>query len=809
MDKVPSLWKPSDINKLENISLVNKGYNFYKYDYKITEKHLKEIQKNKYDEKNVVMQEGISSTVAKDFESKKDMNLSQFHRMNLSDAMVQQFGPQYPSVKHIRINKDTKGYCWIDDNNKLVAIINTEEKEDDTIWIQAFEIFALYKGHGLSKQILDVAVRQFRVTNLSVNIDNEVALKIYKSYGFKKYKKTDSMIFMSINKSFDESVIEESSIDYSQWKNDKELSAWMKKNIKYTNYTKLMTPDEVYESKKGSCHDQVMFELSALRKMGYKPKALFIIEYNENDDGRDNETHSLVYYEKNNKVYWFENAWGGMEGIHEFKSVQDLKDKLIQLHNSGKMGNCNKYPELEITSFKSHKPGESLQELVDICVNESAINYSNYSFIDIANYEAQKYIKTIKSSIVKYIKNYDGEIIIDTNTDKLIGHVFVGKENTKDEGFILELWVDKKYRRQGLGKQLLTDAIDKYSGYDLIVDKTNTIAIKLYESFGFEIVPAENVKKGQYYMRLKKSIVDEFVARKLKSYIDPSLALKRKMQAKRRKTREIIQKVNNPDIKNVEQPTAINNTVPAPDVKPPEIPSPGDFKTNEAAEYRYDPISKREILINKYTDEDYKLTAELMKDKLHAIKSQKNMCINCIPVERVESTSPRFKFGDYEIKTDKDIQDIDYFINLMNKIIDSSIYCGMVCSSTALEIGSKGILYIYDKDNDKDLFVDIMEMTTEDKELEQAAEKALKMLYSEIHACKDCAYVYETIMAPYLDNKSFAIIRWNLSKLSKNDESEFPKCRDAVFSYCEKHFGEQNRDFALMKDDTCFYITKK
>ena len=321
LDKVPSLWKPSDINKLENISLVNKGYNFYKYDYKITDKHLKEIQKNKYDEKNIVMQEGISSTVTKDFESKKDMNLSQFHRMNLSDAMVQQFGPQYPSVKHIRINKDTKGYCWIDDNNKLVAIINTEEKEDDTIWIQAFEIFAPYKGHGLSKQILDVAVKQFRVTNLSVNIDNEVALKIYKSYGFKKYKKTDSMIFMSINKSFDESAILESSIDYSQWKDDKELSTWMKKNIKYINYTKLMTPDEVYESKKGSCHDQVMFELSVLRKMGYKPKALFIIEYNESGDGRDNETHSLVYYEKNNKIYWFVK-WKVSMNLNQYKILK-------------------------------------------------------------------------------------------------------------------------------------------------------------------------------------------------------------------------------------------------------------------------------------------------------------------------------------------------------------------------------------------------------------------------------------------------------------------------------------------------------
>ena len=65
-----------------------------------------------------------------------------------------------------------------------------------------------YKGHGLSKQILKVAVNDLEVTHLSVNKSNQVAYKLYKSYGFKTYKETEKMYFMSIHKvdDIDESV---------------------------------------------------------------------------------------------------------------------------------------------------------------------------------------------------------------------------------------------------------------------------------------------------------------------------------------------------------------------------------------------------------------------------------------------------------------------------------------------------------------------------------------------------------------------------------------------------------------------------
>ena len=359
LSKVPSLWRPGDIEQLSNISLVNRGFNFYNYNPKVTERHCKDIEKGTYDpgdviyeyssnpfvgyitsgnedwlrdeyrkryahhyykipgvgfptsedeysevkkaavnaakkyykfkpsdsnrdypfkfynildiekekyikmindnvpgaqklqanfyhcnfedgkrrisiiliatsdhiyamylllpnsvllrfnyngvmfQEQVIIRE-LSSSVEKDFSSKKDVSLSQFTKVRLTDAIIQVYGQNYPSLRHIRINNRTKGYIWLNDK-QVVGYINVEEKDDDYKWIQAFEIYSPYKGHGLSKQILGIAVKELGATNLSVSKNNEVAIKLYKSYGFSTYKSTDSMYFMSRDKSIDES----------------------------------------------------------------------------------------------------------------------------------------------------------------------------------------------------------------------------------------------------------------------------------------------------------------------------------------------------------------------------------------------------------------------------------------------------------------------------------------------------------------------------------------------------------------------------------------------------------------------------
>lgn len=148
--------------------------------------------------------------------------------------------------------------------------------------------------------------------------------------------------------------------------NPRRLSKIMKK-IPYREFSKLQSP-EVTMKKGGSCHDQTFAELKMLRKMGYKPKAKFLMECT--DDGQGGMTHSFAYYQNGNKTVWFENAWKDRAGIHEYDSIKDIKREFIKAHKNGSFGNKKKYRNLVWSDFHEsrHKPGENLQQFVDKCL---------------------------------------------------------------------------------------------------------------------------------------------------------------------------------------------------------------------------------------------------------------------------------------------------------------------------------------------------------------------------------------------------------------------------------------------------------
>lgn len=118
-------------------------------------------------------------------------NINNFKKIKIRADIIK----KYPlKLKHIRENND--GYVFID-NGDLVAVISVEKKNDD-IWITALEIFDKYKGNGLSYKLLDVATKELKATKLSVNKRNDIAISLYKKYGFKIYDETPHMYFMSI-----------------------------------------------------------------------------------------------------------------------------------------------------------------------------------------------------------------------------------------------------------------------------------------------------------------------------------------------------------------------------------------------------------------------------------------------------------------------------------------------------------------------------------------------------------------------------------------------------------------------------------
>ena len=133
-------------------------------------------------------------------ESANNINLRSLTKKKITEELIK----SYKQLKSIRIGSSNIGYAFFDKDN-LVCFISIETKENNEIWIQALEVIKEYQNNGLGKQLLDFACKDLKAKFLSVRKTNNIALNMYKKYGFRIYKETDYMYFMTIDKSLNES----------------------------------------------------------------------------------------------------------------------------------------------------------------------------------------------------------------------------------------------------------------------------------------------------------------------------------------------------------------------------------------------------------------------------------------------------------------------------------------------------------------------------------------------------------------------------------------------------------------------------
>lgn len=312
-----------------------------------------------------------ASTVDKNFKPKDRIELSSLKKVHITEAIIEKYKKQYPDLRHVRC-KDTDtykcdGYMWFDKNNLVAQVGSCEYLDDGTKWIVSLDIMKDYKGHGLSKQILDFATKTMKCKYLSVDKNNKLAKMIYDQYGFKVYYEDDDLYYMTLEANpvkVNESTLLES-VSNSNY--PKELYNWMKANIRYKSTGILLSPEEVEKYKYGDCHDQANYIHSKLSTKDISNGRLFVIEYNDlNSPG--GKTHTAAYYKQNGKYYWIENAWYGQTGIHgPYNSIFDLK---IAIANAWVWGN---YKNLYVGSVNSSKikNGMNLNDYVNACLPEN------------------------------------------------------------------------------------------------------------------------------------------------------------------------------------------------------------------------------------------------------------------------------------------------------------------------------------------------------------------------------------------------------------------------------------------------------
>lgn len=115
---------------------------------------------------------------------------------------------------------------------------------------------------------------------------------------------------------------------------------------------------------------------------------------------------------------------------------------------------------------------------------------------DISKEETRKITNYVKTTVPKQLNDYKVIVV----HSKKVGCLLL---ETYEDGILLnEIYIDKNYRRKGIGTHLLTNILKKFSKVYLWVYKGNSIALSFYEKLGFKI---KETTETRYFMEYDKS----------------------------------------------------------------------------------------------------------------------------------------------------------------------------------------------------------------------------------------------------------------------------------------------------------------
>lgn len=109
----------------------------------------------------------------------------------------------------------------------------------------------------------------------------------------------------------------------------------------YYENTRIQSPENVINKKKGNSVDQVNLEYWFFKDNGLKP-SIYYTEYTTED--KISPSHMFIIVEYNNKVFWYENAWKKQAGLHQYNSlVECLNDIKLKFCPGEYMDTCKVY----------------------------------------------------------------------------------------------------------------------------------------------------------------------------------------------------------------------------------------------------------------------------------------------------------------------------------------------------------------------------------------------------------------------------------------------------------------------------------
>ena len=314
-------------------------------------------------------------------------------------------------------------------------------------------------------------------------------------------------------------------MNVEDFKTPEQLSEWMISHIEYDHLDTqdpkwhLKNPNEVLKDMSGCCHSQSYFIKYWLDKMGYRTKLFFMIEYKGDKIYDAGKTHTLCTFIKDNKIYWFENAWHNQAGIHgPYKNESELKANVYRLWKPifDKFYNKLYFGEAKImpygSKFEDYVAAQIPKNLLDDKINEAAFSIDSIDHTKSTNVVKAVLDKLSETQREYVLGNQSIEkpcltLVVAYNGKDPVGYCKINSKKNYDGYGYIEIAVVPIYQRHGIGRQLVSKAISEtkaqYKDIKLIWTTTidNEASMKAANKCGFKQVNANagsNIRRYMY-----------------------------------------------------------------------------------------------------------------------------------------------------------------------------------------------------------------------------------------------------------------------------------------------------------------------
>lgn len=393
-------------------------------------------------------------------------------------------------------------------SDKVIGSVLVGNKKDKG-FITDLWVDKKYQGQGLGSRLLKDAINKYGGVDLTVKKDNDIAIHMYKKYGFVPIEyNNEKYYWMKLkNKlSKDDKILHEASditilpiIDMqkelAKFEYGVPINGKIKKvsEIDFGKEYKTLTDKEFYQYKAGVCWDFANYqeiELSKIYGKGNIQNYYFIV-----DKAPNYPTHTITIIKLGGYYYYLESSWGKMMGVYRDKNLSKILNtiayKLAQEEEDVTYVECRKYNGYN--RLCKLPPNEYMNKMNNAQKINVSLKYSELEKVT-SKMISENYLLEDTGKIKNIIFDL-GNVLVSTNMEDLMA---VDPDIPNDKiNYIMSQWYKDEDDPIGLDefKSIIPDRLKEASKF---IPKLFEYNIRCVNPFDYTIPLIDKLKADGY-----------------------------------------------------------------------------------------------------------------------------------------------------------------------------------------------------------------------------------------------------------------------------------------------------------------------